>query len=170
MFTGSASRSTASSYVREVIAQTRVRNPAEPEFHQAVEEVLESLAPVFDRRPEYRTARILERMVEPERVVMFRVPWQDDRGDAHINRGFRVEFNSALGPFKGGLRFHPSVCLDVVKLLGFDQTFKNALTGKVQGLEGMADKKSQRVAWVASGQDRPIMETGLSPTWPSRPA
>jgi glutamate dehydrogenase (NADP+) len=119
--------------VREVIAQTRVRNPAEPEFHQAVEEVLESLAPVFDRRPEYRTARILERMVEPERVVMFRVPWQDDQGHVQVNRGFRIEMNSALGPYKGGLRFHPSVNLGILKFLAFEQVLKNSLTTLMMG-------------------------------------
>ena len=121
------------SYVHDVIAQTKARNPAEPEFHQAVEEVLESLAPVFDRRPEYRTARILERMVEPERVVMFRVPWQDDRGDWQVNRGYRVEMNSALGPYKGGLRFHPSVTLGILKFLAFEQVLKNSLTTLMMG-------------------------------------
>jgi glutamate dehydrogenase (NADP+) len=117
-----------SSYVNEVIAQTVARNPAEPEFHQAVKEVLESLAPVFDRRPEYRSARILERMVEPERVIMFRVPWLDDQGRIQVNRGFRVEMNSAIGPYKGGLRFHPSVNLGILKFLAFEQVFKNSLT------------------------------------------
>ncbi|MEU0393639.1 NADP-specific glutamate dehydrogenase [Streptomyces sp. NPDC006208] len=105
------------------------RNPAEPEFHQAAREVLESLAPVFAARPEYAQPGLIERICEPERQIIFRVPWQDDRGDVHVNRGFRVEFNSALGPYKGGLRFHPSVNLGVVKFLGFEQIFKNALTG-----------------------------------------
>jgi glutamate dehydrogenase (NADP+) len=123
----------ASSYVADVIAQTIARNPGEPEFHQAVQEVLESLAPVFDRRPELRTARILERLVEPERVVMFRVPWQDDRGEIHINRGFRIQMNSALGPYKGGLRFHPSVNLSILKFLAFEQVFKNSLTTLMMG-------------------------------------
>jgi glutamate dehydrogenase (NADP+) len=122
-----------SSYVHEVIAQTKAKNPAEPEFHQAVEEVLESLAPVFDRRPEYRSARILERMVEPERVVMFRVPWQDDRGAWQVNRGYRIEMNSALGPYKGGLRFHPSVTLGILKFLAFEQVLKNSLTTLMMG-------------------------------------
>jgi glutamate dehydrogenase (NADP+) len=121
------------SYVHDVIAQTKAKNPAEPEFHQAVEEVLESLAPVFDRRPEYRTARILERMVEPERVVMFRVPWQDDRGEWQVNRGYRIEMNSALGPYKGGLRFHPSVTLGILKFLAFEQVLKNSLTTLMMG-------------------------------------
>ena len=125
--------SPSASYVHDVIAQTRAKNPAEPEFHQAVEEVLDSLAPVFDRRPEYRTARILERMVEPERVIMFRVPWQDDRGEMHINRGYRVEMNSALGPYKGGLRFHPSVTLGILKFLAFEQVLKNSLTTLMMG-------------------------------------
>ncbi len=104
------------------------RNPAEKEFHQAVGEVAESLMPVLDRHPEFRSAKILERIVEPERVIMFRVPWQDDRGEVHVNRGMRVEFNSAIGPYKGGLRFHPSVNLGIIKFLGFEQIFKNGLT------------------------------------------
>jgi glutamate dehydrogenase (NADP+) len=120
-------------YVNEVIAQTVARNPAEPEFHQAVKEVLESLAPVFDRRPEYRSARILERMVEPERVIMFRVPWLDDQGRVQVNRGFRIEMNSALGPYKGGLRFHPSVNLGILKFLAFEQVLKNSLTTLMMG-------------------------------------
>ncbi len=122
-----------SSYVNEVLAQTVARNPAEPEFHQAVKEVLESLAPVFDRRPEYRSARILERMVEPERVIMFRVPWLDDHGRVQVNRGFRIEMNSALGPYKGGLRFHPSVNLGILKFLAFEQVLKNSLTTLMMG-------------------------------------
>ncbi|RSS80834.1 NADP-specific glutamate dehydrogenase [Streptomyces sp. WAC06614] len=110
-------------------AEIERRNPAQPEFHQAVREVLESLAPVFTARPEYAVPGLLERLAEPERQIIFRVPWQDDHGTVHVNRGFRVEFNSALGPYKGGLRFHPSVDLGVVKFLGFEQIFKNALTG-----------------------------------------
>ncbi|MCK1798596.1 NADP-specific glutamate dehydrogenase [Streptomyces sp. XM4193] len=109
------------------------RNPGEPEFHQAVHEVLQSLAPVLAAQPELAEARLVERIVEPERQVMFRVPWQDDRGTVHVNRGFRVEFNSALGPYKGGLRFHPSVNLGIIKFLGFEQIFKNALTGLAIG-------------------------------------
>ncbi|GII67413.1 glutamate dehydrogenase [Sphaerisporangium krabiense] len=105
------------------------RNPGEPEFHQAVREVLESIAPVIERRPEYADWKLIERICEPERQIIFRVPWEDDRGEVHINRGFRVEFNSALGPYKGGLRFHPSVYLGVVKFLAFEQIFKNSLTG-----------------------------------------
>jgi glutamate dehydrogenase (NADP+) len=122
-----------STYVTDVIAQTVARNPGEPEFHQAVIEVLESLAPVFDRRPEFRTARILERFVEPERVVMFRVPWQDDHGNIQINRGYRIQMNSALGPYKGGLRFHPSVNLSILKFLAFEQVLKNSLTTLMMG-------------------------------------
>jgi glutamate dehydrogenase (NADP+) len=129
----SSTQAAGSSYVTDVIAQTVARNPGEPEFHQAVREVLESLAPVFERRPEYRTAKILERMVEPERVIMFRVPWQDDRAQVQINRGFRIQMNSALGPYKGGLRFHPSVNLGILKFLAFEQVLKNSLTTLMMG-------------------------------------
>ena len=104
------------------------RDPNEKEFHQAVSEVLQSIEPVLERNPEYRSTRIIERIVEPERVIMFRVPWVDDQGDVHVNRGFRVEMNSAIGPYKGGLRFHPSVTLSILKFLAFEQVFKNALT------------------------------------------
>jgi glutamate dehydrogenase (NADP+) len=117
-----------SEYVLEVLDQVRAKNPAEPEFHQAVEEVLDSLDLVVTQRPEYREARILERLVEPERVVMFRVTWQDDRGAIQVNRGYRVQMNSAIGPYKGGLRFHPTVTLGVLKFLAFEQVFKNSLT------------------------------------------
>jgi len=105
------------------------RNPGEVEFHQAVAEVLETLGPVVCKHPEYLERKIIERICEPERQIIFRVPWQDDNGQVHINRGFRVEFNSALGPYKGGLRFHPSVYLGIIKFLGFEQIFKNSLTG-----------------------------------------
>ncbi|MEN6631135.1 MAG: NADP-specific glutamate dehydrogenase [Candidatus Polarisedimenticolia bacterium] len=115
-------------YVAKVMADLKAKNLAEPEFHQAVHEVLESLALVLERHPEYREAKIVERMVEPERVLMFRVPWQDDQGAYHINRGFRIEMNSAIGPYKGGLRFHPSVNLGILKFLAFEQVFKNSLT------------------------------------------
>src|ERR671936_1060760 len=110
------------------MAEVKAKNPAEPEFHQAVQEVVESLDLVLERRPEYRSARIIERMVEPERVVMFRVPWQDDQGRVQINRGFRVQMNSAIGPYKGGLRFHASVNLGILKFLAFEQVLKNSLT------------------------------------------
>ncbi|RCG23955.1 NADP-specific glutamate dehydrogenase [Sphaerisporangium album] len=109
------------------------RNPGEAEFHQAVREVLESIGPVLVRHPEYAESKIVERICEPERQIIFRVPWEDDRGEVRVNRGFRVEFNSALGPYKGGLRFHPSVYLGIVKFLGFEQIFKNSLTGLAIG-------------------------------------
>ncbi|HEV2095825.1 MAG TPA: NADP-specific glutamate dehydrogenase [Chthoniobacterales bacterium] len=112
----------------DLLARVKAKNPAEPEFHQAVQEVLESLALVLERHPEYRAAKILERMIEPERVIMFRVSWRDDQGNLHVNRGFRIQMNSAIGPFKGGLRFHPSVNLGILKFLAFEQVFKNALT------------------------------------------
>src|SRR5688572_15868306 len=117
-----------SNYVASIVAQVKHRNPAEPEFHQAVEEVLPSLAPVLERKPAYRKARILERMVEPERVVMFRVPWVDDQGEVQVNRGYRIQMSSAIGPYKGGLRFHPSVTLGILKFLAFEQVLKNSLT------------------------------------------
>jgi glutamate dehydrogenase (NADP+) len=117
-----------SEYVSKLLADLKAKNPAEPEFHQAVEEIVESLDVVLQRHPEYRSAKILERMVEPERVIMFRVPWMDDQGEIHINRGFRIEMNSAIGPYKGGLRFHPSVNLGILKFLAFEQVFKNSLT------------------------------------------
>jgi glutamate dehydrogenase (NADP+) len=116
------------------------RNPAETEFHQAVHEVLGSLAPVLARHPEYVERKTIERICEPERQIIFRVPWEDDSGEVHINRGMRVEFNSALGPYKGGLRFHPSVNLGIIKFLGFEQIFKNALTGMpIGGGKGGSD-------------------------------
>jgi len=116
------------SYIESVLESVVTRNPNEPEFHQAVKEVLESLAPVFKRHPKYEEHRILERITEPERIIMFRVPWVDDKGHIHVNKGYRVEFNSAIGAYKGGLRFHPSVNLGVLKFLGFEQVFKNSLT------------------------------------------
>ncbi len=122
-----------SDYVKNLIAQVKAKNPAEPEFHQAVQEVAESLEMVLDRHPEYRSAKILERMVEPDRVVMFRVPWQDDQGEYQINRGYRIQMNSAIGPYKGGLRFHPSVTLGILKFLAFEQVFKNSLTSLPMG-------------------------------------
>ena len=103
-------------------------DPNEPEFHQAVTEVMESIEPVLERNPEYRQSKVVERLVEPERVILFRVPWMDDKGDVQVNRGFRIEMNSAIGPYKGGLRFHPSVNLGILKFLAFEQVFKNALT------------------------------------------
>ncbi|HKC01455.1 MAG TPA: NADP-specific glutamate dehydrogenase [Terriglobales bacterium] len=120
----------AADYINHVLNLVKAKNPAEPEFHQAVLEVLESLRPVLERHPEYREAKILERITEPERVVMFRVPWFDDKGkgNVQVNRGFRIQMNSAIGPYKGGLRFHPSVNLGILKFLAFEQVFKNSLT------------------------------------------
>ena len=120
----------AADYINQVLNLVKSKNPAEPEFHQAVLEVLESLRPVLERHPEYREAKILERITEPERVVMFRVPWFDDKGNGNVqvNRGFRIQMNSAIGPYKGGLRFHPSVNLGILKFLAFEQVFKNSLT------------------------------------------
>jgi len=117
-----------SEYVKSLMEEVIAKNPSEPEFHQAVEEVAESIAIVLERHPEYRKAKILERILEPERVIMFRVPWLDDQGNAQVNRGFRIEMNSAIGPYKGGLRFHPSVNLGILKFLAFEQVFKNSLT------------------------------------------
>jgi len=126
--------------LESVYADVLRRNPGEPEFHQAVLEVLCTLGPVLSRRPEYGQARVVERLCEPERQVIFQVPWEDDRGDIQVNRAFRVEFSSALGPYKGGLRFHPSVYLGIVKFLGFEQIFKNSLTGMQIGAgKGGAD-------------------------------
>ncbi len=119
---------TAKEHIQEIFQQVAKRNPGELEFHQAVKEVLESLEPVISNRPEYVEANILGRIVEPERAITFRVPWQDDQGRVHVNRGFRVQFNSALGPYKGGIRFHPSVNIGIIKFLGFEQIFKNSLT------------------------------------------
>ena len=118
----------ANTIVQSVYEEVLKRNPGEVEFHQAVKEVLDSLEPVLEKHPEYIDAKILERIVEPERQIIFRVPWQDDKGNIHVNRGFRIEFNSALGPYKGGLRFHPTVNASILKFLGFEQVFKNSLT------------------------------------------
>jgi len=115
-------------FVEHIMEVVTARNPGEEEFHQAVREVVESVAPVIDKRPELARAKVFERLIEPERQIIFRVPWVDDKGEVHVNRGFRVEFSSAIGPYKGGLRFHPSVYLGIIKFLGFEQVFKNALT------------------------------------------
>ncbi len=126
--------------IEPIYRQIKDRNPGETEFHQAVREVLESLGPVLVRHPEFAELKIIERVSEPERQIIFRVPWQDDRGEIRINRGFRVEFNSALGVYKGGLRFHPSVNLGIIKFLGFEQVFKNALTCQpIGGAKGGSD-------------------------------
>ena len=121
------------SYLNELMERVEKRNPNEPEFHQTVKEVLESIEPVLEQRPEYIKSGVVERMVEPERIIKFRVPWVDDNGNVQVNRGFRIQFNSAIGPYKGGLRFHPSVNESIIKFLGFEQTFKNSLTGLPMG-------------------------------------
>ncbi|MGB4572184.1 MAG: Glu/Leu/Phe/Val dehydrogenase dimerization domain-containing protein, partial [Rectinemataceae bacterium] len=121
------------SYIKQVLDDLRARSPWETEFLQAAEEVLESISPLIDAEPKYKAQHILERIVEPERTIMFRVPWIDDKGVYHINRGYRVQFNSAIGPYKGGIRFHPKVQLSTLKFLGFEQTFKNSLTGLPMG-------------------------------------
>ena len=126
-------RHATSTAVDEFMEEIVAKNPGEVEFHQAVREVVDSVMPVVESEPAYRKAKILERLVEPERVIMFRVPWVDDRGEVHVNRGFRVEMNSAIGPYKGGLRFHPTVNLGVLKFLAFEQIFKNALTTLYMG-------------------------------------
>jgi glutamate dehydrogenase (NADP+) len=134
------SSSEALLYVQKVYNNVVKRNPHEPEFHQAVKEILESLLPVLEAEPKYQDNAILERLVEPERLVLFRVPWVDDKGKVRVNRGYRVQFNSAIGPYKGGLRFHPSVNSSIIKFLGFEQIFKNALTGQhIGGGKGGSD-------------------------------
>ena len=125
---------TMNAQVEKVYEQVVARNRGDLEFHQAVREVLDSLVPVIEKQPQYAENGLLERLVEPERQIVFRVPWVDDAGNVQVNRGFRIEFNSALGPYKGGLRFHPSVNIGIIKFLGFEQIFKNALTG--QGIGG----------------------------------
>jgi len=114
--------------VQKIMASLEAKHPGEKEYLQAVHEVLESVQEVYNQHPEFEKAKIIERMVEPERVITFRVPWTDDKGEVHVNIGYRVQFNGAIGPYKGGLRFHPSVNLSILKFLGFEQTFKNALT------------------------------------------
>ncbi|MFO7572773.1 MAG: NADP-specific glutamate dehydrogenase [Gaiellaceae bacterium] len=121
-------KSVVSRYLDGVLEHVKTKNPGEPEFHQAVEEVLDSLEPALGRHPHYRTEKVLDRLVEPERVIVFRVPWVDDTGEIQVNRGYRIEMSSAIGPFKGGLRFHPSVYVGLLKFLAFEQVFKNALT------------------------------------------
>ena len=127
-------------YLNGLMERVIARNPAEPEFHQAVREVLESLVPVVEARPEFIREGVMDCLVEPERIIKFRVPWEDEKGNIHVNRGFRVQFNSAIGPYKGGLRFHPSVYEGIVKFLGFEQIFKNSLTGlPIGGGKGGSD-------------------------------
>ncbi len=127
-------------YLADLMETVKKRNPNEPEFHQAVTEVLESLEPVIEKHPEYIKMGVLDSIVEPERIIKFRVPWVDDNGNVHVNRGFRIQFNSAIGPYKGGLRFHPSVYEGIIKFLGFEQIFKNSLTGlPIGGGKGGSD-------------------------------
>ena len=127
-------------YLQSVMEKVIARNPGEPEFHQAVAEVLESLEPVVEKRPEFITKGVIDEIVEPERIIKFRVPWVDDSGKVQVNRGFRIQFNSAIGPYKGGLRFHPSVYEGIIKFLGFEQIFKNSLTGlPIGGGKGVSD-------------------------------
>lgn len=127
-------------YLAGVYEDVCKRNPNEPEFHQAVKEVLESLEPIVEKRPDIVKARVIDRLVEPERQIIFRVPWTDDKGELHVNRGFRIQFNSAIGPYKGGIRLHPSVNLSILKFLGFEQIFKNSLTGlPIGGGKGGSD-------------------------------
>ena len=123
----------ANAVVQSVYEQVLKRNPGEAEFHQAVKEVLECLEPVLEKHPEYVKAKIVDRLVEPERQIIFRIPWQDDKGEFQVNRGFRIQFNSALGPYKGGIRLHPSVYIGIIKFLGFEQILKNSLTGLMMG-------------------------------------
>ena len=139
------------SYVQDVLQKVVAKNPTESEFHQAAKEVLESIEPVISANPQYQKEALLERLTEPERQIMFRVPWTDDNGKVHVNRGYRVQFSSAIGPYKGGLRFHPSVNLGIIKFLGFEQIFKNSLTGLPIGAgkggadfepKGKSDRKS----------------------------
>ena len=120
-------------YLNDLMARVEARNAGEPEFHQTVREVLESIEPVLEQRPDYIKSGVVERMVEPERIIKFRVPWVDDNGNVQVNRGFRIQFNSAIGPYKGGLRFHPTVNEGIIKFLGFEQTFKNSLTSLPMG-------------------------------------
>ena len=145
------------SYVDEIFARVKAQNPGEPEFHQAVEEVLESLRVVIERNEEvYRREALLERLTTPERSVLFRVPWVDDQGQVQVNNAYRVQFNGAIGPYKGGMRFHPSVNLSIMKFLAFEQTFKNSLTGlPMGGGKGGSDfdpkGKSDRVTKLRNG-------------------
>jgi glutamate dehydrogenase (NADP+) len=134
-----------SNKIEEFMSMIKTRNPNEPEFHQAVQEVVESLTPYIEKNPKYAEAKVLERMVEPERVIMFRVPWVDDKGEIHVNRGFRIQMNSAIGPYKGGIRLHPSVNLSILKFLAFEQVLKkqpyHASYGRRQGRFGFRPER-----------------------------
>ena len=121
-------KSSMKEFTGKFMDHVKAKHQAQPEFHQAVQEVVETLTPCLEKHPEYQEQKILERMVEPDRIFIFRVPWQDDKGEVHVQRGFRVEFNNSIGPYKGGLRFHPSVNLGILKFLGFEQILKNSLT------------------------------------------
>ena len=148
------------SYAQDVLAKLKEKNASEPEFIQAATEVLTSLEPVFEKHPEFEKASLLERIVEPERQIMFRVPWVDDNGKVQVNRGFRVQFNSAIGPYKGGLRLHPSVNLGIIKFLGFEQIFKNSLTTlPIGGGKGGSDFDPK------GKSDREVMKFGFSLMW-----
>ena len=138
------------SYVDEVIAKVVEKNPAQPEFHQAVKEVLESLKPIVDANEEkYRKEALLERLVEPERQILFRVPWVDDNGQVQVNKGFRVQFNSAIGPYKGGIRLHPSVNIGIIKFLGFEQTYLQEISEQVQErLDICSDSTKESVTYM----------------------
>ena len=153
--------------VQQVLEIVKKRNPNEPEFLQAVTEVLESIRPAIERHKKYRDGKILERLVEPERVIHFRVPWIDDKGQIQVNRGFRVQMNSALGPYKGGLRFHPTVCASIIKFLAFEQVFKNSLTGlPMGGGKGGADFDPKGKSDYGSDALLPIVhDRTVSPRW-----
>ena len=148
------------SYTEEVYERVVAQNPGEPEFHQAVKEVLDSLKVVIDKNEEeYRSMSLLERLVEPERIISFRVPWVDDKGVVQVNKGYRVQFNSAIGPYKGGLRFHPSVNQGILKFLGFEQTFKNSLTGlPIGGGKGGSNFDPKGKSDILEGNNNPLLE------------
>ena len=131
-------------YVDRVIERLRLKNSDEKEFLEVAEEVLRNLRPVIQRHPEYEKMALLERFTEPERIIIFRVPWEDDQGQIHVNRGYRVQFNGAIGPYKGGLRFHPTVYLGIIKFLGFEQILKNSLTGLPIGGSNERERERER--------------------------
>ena len=160
-------------YVENFMAELIAKNPGEKEFHQAVREVVESVAPYILQNPYLIDQKIMERIVEPERVIMFRVPWMDDKGEIHVNRGFRVQMNSAIGPYKGGVRFHSSVNLSIMKFLAFEQTFKNSLTTlPMGGAKGGSDfsprgKSDAEVCVSARASSTSFIVTSvLTPTFP----
>ena len=155
---GQSTTSPSKDYVDRVIDRLRLKNADEAEFLEVAEEVLKSLRPVIAQHPEYEKVALLERLTEPERVIIFRVPWEDDKGQIHVNRGYRVQFNGAIGPYKGGLRFHPSVYLGIIKFLGFEQILKNSLTGlpiggKAEGMSG---------GWTHSSLSQVVKEVRIS--------